>query len=701
MTHTLILSGTQSGGVAPKELHLTRVVNQPTVGNLRLDYVSTDHIDLTRVVNTQSFGDLELEQVAVSLLHQTAVTNTNTFGSLLLAAVVFDPANDETETLIAAFDQSYPTTSKRQMDTLITELKDAGTWAQLDWYGNAYWALSEHDALLNWVNPAQTLVKVGTASWSLGVGLSGVNPSTSNSRYKSGWNVGAGPHSNSTSFAFFSKITAIAVPQNGMQPMGVWRLSSPGPAAPEGSFFTMSILAGGGSGGANVLPFNGNNSFAVGDGLGVWGVSRNGGTNITVKNGATLESDSVSGANTYFDADGMSVAGSAGGARQSFPGTQLYWGWGAALTAAQFGSLETAFQEALLPPDVSPPEDTTHTFITIPAGAVGADLTDFPLIINLADLKPSFQAELSTDAGNLRAYDASSALLYLDIIKWDGSAGSAAIKVPTIAAATDTVISLEIDASPTQPAVGSAGGRNGVWSDYEFTLFGLDASTFVDHAGKKTFAVSGTPADITSVTQTDGLFPGGKALNFTTAGSVSGGDGIFCSLSTNLRSFTFSASIMQTFTSTADNFGVASLYNNANNGQRKSMAWRGTDSFGSDSMQCWDSDNSWFAPSPLFIPVANTTKFRGTLTYSANTSGTRRQLWNGPDGKIGSASYSSHPVGDRFILGNNQPGGSEPGNCQVSFVYVRSGVLSDNWLRAEYKMLTNRSTIYTAEPPPI
>jgi hypothetical protein len=355
MTHVLILQGTQDGGVAPQDIHLTTVVNTNSIGALRLDYIHLEEINLTRVTNMNSFGaTLDLEHVIVEFLHLTPVTNTNTFGGLVLAAVAFVPDNAETTALIAAFDQSYTTTSKRQMDALISALKTAGVWANLDWYGNAYWALSEHDALINWVNPAQTLTKVGTASWSIGAGLSGVNPATSNSRYKSGWNVGSGPHSTSTSFAFFCKITAIAVPQNGMQPIGVYQLSSPGPSAPDGSFLSLSVLANTGSGGANVLPFNGNTGLTVTDGLGVWGVSRNGAAHITVRDGVTLGSSSVSGASTYTDPDGMSVAGSAGASRRSFAGTQLYWGWGAALTAVQFGALETSFQTSLLPPFVGP-----------------------------------------------------------------------------------------------------------------------------------------------------------------------------------------------------------------------------------------------------------------------------------------------------------------------------------------------------------
>ena len=143
-----------------------------------------------------------------------------------------------------------------------------------DQVGNAFWAVNEHDALLNWVDPAQTLTKVGGANWTLGQGLKGVHPMTGSGRYKSGWNVGDGPHATTTSFCMFCKITAIDVPQDNMQPMGLFELSTPGPSAPDGSFLIVSITSDTGSGGGNVLPFNGNTGFPVGDGLGVWGTSR-------------------------------------------------------------------------------------------------------------------------------------------------------------------------------------------------------------------------------------------------------------------------------------------------------------------------------------------------------------------------------------------------------------------------------------------
>jgi hypothetical protein len=351
LTHVLILQGT-AGPPVPRSVSLVQVANVSTIGDVRLDYVNRRQLNQTRVTNTNTFGAQVLNHIVVRNINQTQVVNASTFGAPQLALVPFVPANTETTDLLNFFDQVYNTTEKRQIDTLISQLKTAGVWTKFDWYGNANWAHSEHDALVNWKNVAQSLVAVGGVSWSEGVGLIGDTP-LANSRYKSNWQITDGPHATSTSIAFFTKITAISAPQNGMQPIGVWRrISGGGPSTPDGLFLSLSITANSGFAGANLMNGNGNTSFAPGSGLGVWGVSHSGGSQITVKDGVTLETDAVTGTADYTDPDGMSVAGSAGLARRSFPGTEIYWGWGGALTAAEFAAVESAFQTALLPPEV-------------------------------------------------------------------------------------------------------------------------------------------------------------------------------------------------------------------------------------------------------------------------------------------------------------------------------------------------------------
>jgi hypothetical protein len=358
--HLYIMSGTQTGSIDPRTLELDEAHDNSAdlvSYNVTLEYVERRNLTLDDTFDNATAlvtYDVTLSLVVVRTLTATLFDNATALVSydVQLSRIPFVPANTETTDLLDHFDQTYPTTTKRQIDTLISAFKTAAVWDKFDWYGNAYWATSEHDALINWRYPTQTLVKVGTASWSVGAGLIGDAP-LANARYKSGWQIADGPHATATSFAFFVSITEISAPQNGMQPIGVWkRVSGGGPSTPDGAFLSLSVTANSGFAGANLMNGNGNTSFGAGSGLGVWGVSHNGASQITVRDGLTLETDTVSGSADYTDPDGMSVAGSAGLAKRSFPGTELYWGWGSAMTAANFAAIESAYQTALLPPEL-------------------------------------------------------------------------------------------------------------------------------------------------------------------------------------------------------------------------------------------------------------------------------------------------------------------------------------------------------------
>jgi hypothetical protein len=361
--HLYIMSGTQTGAIDPRTIELDTIHDNSALAftsyNVTLEYVDRRNLTLDAVFDNSV--DLVTYGVTLSLIVVTPLTLTlfdNGAGlttyDLELALVPFVPVNAETTALFAAYDQTYSTTDKRQVDTLISGFKTAGVWTKFDWYGNAHWAKSEHDALLNWVAPAQTLVKVGTASWTLNVGLSGVAPVISDSRYTSGWQIADGPHATGASFAFFVNITEIPVAMNGLQPIGVWKRDFGGPSTPNGDgILSLSTIAGTGFSGAHVKSGSGDGSFTVGGGgLGVWGVSHSGSAHITVHDGVTVASSSILASADYTDPDGMSVAGSAGAAKRSFAGTELYWGWGSALTALEFAAIEAAYQTSLLPPVV-------------------------------------------------------------------------------------------------------------------------------------------------------------------------------------------------------------------------------------------------------------------------------------------------------------------------------------------------------------
>lgn len=358
MTHIYVMQGTVSGGPAPRTLTLDDTFeNTNTFGDSHtLVYITADVLALDdRFTNVNTFHDLTLLAVDVTpLTNADAFANTNTFEDVTLFALPFEAECPETQALIDEFTGTYSTTEKIQLDTLICALIDAGIWLKLDWYWNAYWAKNEHDALLDWKNPTRSLEKIGAGLWTLNVGLSGVNPMINSGRFATHYDVGDGPNATNTNIAVFAKITAVASPQNGMLPLGCWVLSSPGPAQPIGTVLSLSITSNVGFALAYSGAGEGNTGFAVGDGTGVWVVSRNGSNQKTFKNGVELDSDTltltISGGEMH--PDGICFVGSTGssGTTRSFPGTLLYGGIASALNAAEAAALESAFQAAILPP---------------------------------------------------------------------------------------------------------------------------------------------------------------------------------------------------------------------------------------------------------------------------------------------------------------------------------------------------------------
>jgi len=339
-------------------------------------------------------------------------------------------------------------------------------------------------------------------------------------------------------------------------------------------------------------------------------------------------------------------------------------------------------------------EQATIT-LTIPSGKVTADLTDFPVLIDLSKLPTDFKDTILSGAGNLRAFDMAGDALPLDVVVWDHveQKGFAFVKLPTVFTAADTEWRLRTYTAGDKAPNNAPEGRNAVWSDYEIVLFFDDGDGWTDHAGKIVVSPGTTGHGTTGRAYVDLLDEplfAGKGLRLYNPSSEATAFAVWGMLSGSLPAFTLGVSLQTTRQSTSNNFGVGSLLNSANQTQRASMSWRGSDSSGSDAMQAWDNTNSWLNNTPRFIPSNDAERFRGHLQYSAASSGTRRNLYNGPDGYVASAGFTSRPTTDMFVLGRAQANSTtEPGNFEYGFAYVRAEYLSDDWLRAEVDMATD------------
>jgi len=108
--------------------------------------------------------------------------------------------------------------------------------------------------------------------------------------------------------------------------------------------------------------------------------------------------------------------------------------------------------------------------ITIGAGEVSADLTDFPVMIDLADMPSAFWTGVRSDGGNVRAYAADGVtqipidLTYINVSR---QLGRMFVKSSLLAASDNVLIIKLASLATTALAVTDPYGRNAVWADYE------------------------------------------------------------------------------------------------------------------------------------------------------------------------------------------------------------------------------------------
>lgn len=127
--------------------------------------------------------------------------------------------------------------------------------------------------------------------------------------------------------------------------------------------------------------------------------------------------------------------------------------------------------------------------VTVPSGTVGEDLTAFPVYVPLAEMPPSFWADVEPDGSNIRVYNASDVLIPFDLATINFTLQTGALFVRTaLAAASATTFTIRLDGNGLL-ANNNANGRNAVWADYEVvTLLGFDPA---DRTGKNELRVSG------------------------------------------------------------------------------------------------------------------------------------------------------------------------------------------------------------------
>lgn len=122
--------------------------------------------------------------------------------------------------------------------------------------------------------------------------------------------------------------------------------------------------------------------------------------------------------------------------------------------------------------------------VTVAASEVTADLTNFPVMVDLSLMPSGFWTDVNHDGGNIRAYASVGGAEYpLDIVTFQHNAqdGTLWVKVPSVTVAGGASFVLVLGASTQQRAARSdTYGSAAVWSDYQSVFLGGENTD--DHA---------------------------------------------------------------------------------------------------------------------------------------------------------------------------------------------------------------------------
>jgi len=131
--------------------------------------------------------------------------------------------------------------------------------------------------------------------------------------------------------------------------------------------------------------------------------------------------------------------------------------------------------------------------LTIAAGKVASDLTNFPVYVDLSGMPTGFWNHVKPDGGDIRVRTTTGTLIPFDLARFDYYDHTGALFIRrTVTTASDTVVYIHYgNPGLSLLAPGDANGRNAVWADY--TSVFLLGETADDRTGGAAPAVVGDP----------------------------------------------------------------------------------------------------------------------------------------------------------------------------------------------------------------
>jgi hypothetical protein len=160
---------------------------------------------------------------------------------------------------------------------------------------------------------------------------------------------------------------------------------------------------------------------------------------------------------------------------------------------------------------------------TVNASKVAGSESNFPALVNLANMPPAFWATVANGGGDIRVYadQAKTTELAREVVACDTGTDTGEIYTKITSLTTTTEIYIDVDGIRSDYATTDTYGRNAVWSDYRLVTHGKT----VDSSGNCTITKNGNFAETTSNTKVGADAynnPTPSSTSYISIGSVSG-----------------------------------------------------------------------------------------------------------------------------------------------------------------------------------
>lgn len=306
--------------------------------------------------------------------------------------------------------------------------------------------------------------------------------------------------------------------------------------------------------------------------------------------------------------------------------------------------------------------------ITVPAAAVSANVTDFPVYIDLADMPASFWTNVDADGGDIRIKQAGSVIPFdIVTINTGGHTGRLFFKA-SLLSASDNVFTVDLTGSALL-AVGDTNGRNAVWSRFNRVY---DGATNADRTGN-----GAALSLVDSATFSSGqiLFDGVNDFAYVT-----------CTAPNN--DFTiFLVGHLDGNVPAAQHHVIAS-YATAGTGSpayRSSLAIRDTGNWA-----VWDNTNVWLESATA---ATYNSDFTAALRFD---EGTQRSVWlNGASIASGGTSFDGSELTPHFTLGGEDDTPAQEFQGKIDLATYALEALPAAYLAGLHTNRRSKASFYT------